>query len=161
MDIFLPDAIYRIFAALSIVALAVWGFRLFKGKAAGIDAESQRTHLLYGVFLLIILFLFVRFNSEYFQGQARYLYPAIASVALIFGTALSWKRPRTALITVTLALIAINILAMDYVSLQFERRKALSVTSHPSVTFSGYSGVQTCTDGCCGDCVQLWHGHGG
>ncbi|MFN7171632.1 MAG: ArnT family glycosyltransferase [Fimbriimonadaceae bacterium] len=160
MDIFLPDAVYRIFAVLAIVALAVWGFRMFKGTAAGIDAETQRTHLLYGVFLLIIILLFIRFNSEYFQGQARYLYPAIASIALIFGTALSWKRPKIAILTVTLALIGINIFAIDYASIQFERRKALSMASHPSVTFSGYSSVQTCTDGCCGDYVQLWHGLG-
>jgi hypothetical protein len=38
--------------------------------------------------VVLVLLSFVRFNSTYFQGQGRYLYPAIAGVAWLWGEGL-------------------------------------------------------------------------
>jgi 4-amino-4-deoxy-L-arabinose transferase-like glycosyltransferase len=45
------------------------------------ELSVRRVHILSGAMLVIIIILFLRFNSQYFQGQARYLYPAIGPIA--------------------------------------------------------------------------------
>ena len=51
-------------------------------------APDKALHLITGVFFLIVLALFVRFNAQYFQAQARYLFPAIGVVAVGVGIGL-------------------------------------------------------------------------
>ena len=51
--------------------------------------DRRSFHLITSALFLLTLFFFMRFNSEYFQGQARYLFPALASFGLAFGCGLS------------------------------------------------------------------------
>jgi hypothetical protein len=44
--------------------------------------DAKNVQILNGVFLAIVVLLFVRFNLQYFQGQARYIYPAIGPISI-------------------------------------------------------------------------------
>jgi 4-amino-4-deoxy-L-arabinose transferase-like glycosyltransferase len=91
MDVFILDSagetgsgtFYRVVLGLMAVCAVFWLLSL-----RGADATTRAIHATYGVFLVVIALLFVRFNLQYFQGQARYLYPAIAPIAVGLGLGL-------------------------------------------------------------------------
>ncbi len=78
-DIWLDATVYGIAALVTAVLalLAVLRWRSERPAALAVAA----------VFGLVVALLFVRFNMQYFQAQGRYLYPAIAAIAvgLAFG----------------------------------------------------------------------------
>ncbi len=96
MDVFLFDSLRRdqaaalysallvVLGALAVVGLVNW---CLPGDARG-EAKGEpawRPALLSAVLLGVVLLLFVRFNAQYFQGQARYLYPAVGPMAWLVG----------------------------------------------------------------------------
>jgi 4-amino-4-deoxy-L-arabinose transferase-like glycosyltransferase len=73
-----PNTIYRLLLALT--AVAAIGFLASLSKPE--SRADRRTHVLNGAFLALITALFVRYNISFFQGQARYFYPAIGPIAI-------------------------------------------------------------------------------
>ncbi len=81
MDIFLPDNLYRIvFSFLAILGLL--GVLTLKKED---DKEARAPHLMSLAFFVVIGLLFIMFNKTYFQGQARYLLPAIGPLGVAVG----------------------------------------------------------------------------
>ena len=116
-----PNSLYRMLLALGALAVALWALALQRGEWK----EHRRMHWLLGIFLLVIVVLFVRFNMQYFQGQARYLFPAIAvfGVGLGVGTInVSRGRLMPALATVILILGALNAYALIRLPGEFAKR---------------------------------------
>lgn len=107
MDIFLPNAIY-------VVALvAVFGFWANGTLALNREdsASARRSLWPSWCFLFAVALLFVRFNLQFFQGQARYLFPAIAPWAILYGMGATrskkFGRPIAISMTAFLALVSI------------------------------------------------------
>lgn len=113
MDIFLPTPIY-IVALLSIVGLAASGALRSKDVTKG-NAISLWP---LGCFMLVVGALFIRFNMQYFQGQARYLLPALGPIALAFGIGLL-RISRTAATSAFAATLALA-LALNFYVARFE-----------------------------------------
>lgn len=116
-----PNALYRMLLALSVVVTSLWVFALRKPEWK----EHKRMHFLLGTFLLIVMLLFLRFNAQYFQGQARYLFPAISVFGI--GTAiallnLTKERWQVALALVVIFLSALNVYALTRLPGEFKRR---------------------------------------
>ncbi len=118
MDIFLPDGVYRIALAGLFVCALGWLVAARRGEASPVPRVAWGVLGAYGV---LVLLSFMRFNSTFFQAQARYLFPAIAVFGLIFGMgAVRWGR--WALPTLIAALVALNGFAVSVLPAEFERR---------------------------------------
>lgn len=110
MNIFYPDGVYRI--ALALTFLALVGALAHARRNESLPKPSS---LLAGTFFLVVLALHVRFNMTYFQGQARYLLPALGPIALgLAWGAVGWfhKRPMGAAATLAVIGIALNVFAL-------------------------------------------------
>lgn len=86
MDIFLLDSIGMeksgaVYVALWIILALplLFGFERKSGSSAG-----RGLWVVWGSFFVLVALAFVRFNMQYFQGQARYLYPALGPFAWLF-----------------------------------------------------------------------------
>lgn len=145
MDIWLPDNLYRIAIAV-LVILATLGLLV-----AARDRESKpRTfHLMNFVFFAMIALFFIAFNMTYFQGQARYLLPAIGpiSIAIALGTAgladrpdsperkleaagdFVSRRPAVPILALAAALLCLNVYVLQILPSEFAMR--VSQTSAP------------------------------
>ena len=91
MDIFLPSTIYGVFILLLAVGFGGW---LWWARTEG--KEVSRQNVVLAMFLGVVVLLYIRFNAQYFQAQARYLLPAISvlSTGLTIGFfKLTAKRP--------------------------------------------------------------------
>lgn len=115
-----PNALYRLMLALLFVAFIGWLLRLR-------DAEGteRRVHLLGAAFVLIVLVQFLLFNLQYFQAQARYLFPALGA----FAVGVSWGALRlakgnwrVALAAVVVPLLAVALLAGTILPAEFAKR---------------------------------------
>ncbi|HRF58966.1 MAG TPA: DUF2142 domain-containing protein [Fimbriimonadaceae bacterium] len=110
MDHFLPDVLYRVAAAL-VLAVAVAGIG-FRRRDEATSEEAQRRFLLVGGFVILVVALqFLNFNAQYFQGQARYLFPALPPIAILLalgidrlfgGRSWSWAVPAVLLTVLNL-----------------------------------------------------------
>ena len=124
-----PNSLYRMLLAMGVLTFIVWLIALRTPDWS----MHRRMHWLLGIFLAIVLLLFVRFNAQYFQGQARYLFPAIgvigAGVAVAI-LALARGRWQAGLAAVVLILGALNVYALARLPSEFSRRTtfAMSVT---------------------------------
>ncbi len=121
MDIFLGNTFYRlVFAALILLAFAgIAELRKDQWK------PYSAVHWMNGVFIAVVVLLFVRFNLQYFQGQARYVYPAIGPIAIGFALGLLYVakgRWKEALALVVVVLGGINLWVLQYLPGQFEIR---------------------------------------
>ncbi len=107
MDIFLGEMLYRIaFAVLAL--LGVLG--VFALKKEG-DKEARAPHLMNATFFVVVFVLFIMFNKTYFQGQARYLLPAIGPLAVAIGmgvAGLGNARPFVGVIGFAAAMLSLN-----------------------------------------------------
>lgn len=89
--------------------------------------QPGRIHALLGVLAFVVIALFVRFNSTYFQGQARYLFPAMAAFASWFGLGLvslthSRSQGKNAWIIAIVILGLLNILSIMTINQGFTLR---------------------------------------
>ena len=63
----------------TLVALAgVVGMARASSSLAAVSGESRRVWLLLGFAVILVVLQFAKFNTQFFQAQARYLFPAIA-----------------------------------------------------------------------------------
>ncbi|HRK23150.1 MAG TPA: DUF2142 domain-containing protein, partial [Fimbriimonadaceae bacterium] len=88
MDIFVFEAFYGILA----FALAILLFLRLASMRKAPDPEAKPVQAMGFLFFFVVLALFMRFNSQYFQGQARYLFPALAPIAATIGLAIASLR---------------------------------------------------------------------
>lgn len=116
-----PNTLYRILIAATVLAGLAWlaGWK----KEAVTNFKSVQWMLL--IFAVLIKLSFLSFNMQYFQGQGRYLYPALGSIAaaIAVGTA-CWLKERTnvALSVYAFLLLATNIYALSILPAQFAAR---------------------------------------
>jgi len=128
MDIFLnetgrpaskPETFYRLVVAAFALCGLAWV--LLSGREKWKDAKPVQ--LVNLAFFGIVMILFLRFNMQYFQGQARYLFPAIAPVAAGMGLVIaSAKNRKASVATFGLAMLALAIYAASVLPAEFAKR---------------------------------------
>jgi hypothetical protein len=79
--IFYPWPVYVLAAGAALAAAVGFVRYLVRRRATGWQA---RAWVVFGVFGALLLASFVRFNLDFFQAQARYLFPALPAAALAF-----------------------------------------------------------------------------
>lgn len=120
MDIFLPSALYGVFGVILLASCAGWALWAKQDGRA-----SNQANIVLGLFLLTVLALFLRFNSQYFQAQARYILPALGvlSIGVVIGTTkLAGRAQNLALGAVIGGLVAALGLALYVLPDEFARR---------------------------------------
>jgi hypothetical protein len=115
---FMPAWFYGLGTILTLCAIAgcvlLW-WRSRRG-AAGLSVVQRQALLLMAVALGLVLIAFVKFNAEFFQAQARYLFPAIAPIVCFF--ALGWRElPPGRLRPYALGAVVVCLLAMSMCAL--------------------------------------------
>lgn len=132
MDIFLkPHGLYWMLGALTILGLLGFLWR----SARGFVGSEKLFHLMNGVFLVVVVLLFLRFNLQYFQGQARYIFPAIApiSIGLALGwTALAKDKAKWVGVGIVSLLMALNLYILSSLPEQFKARTTTSPATQAS-----------------------------
>ncbi len=133
MDIFLPDTLYRLVWFGFVLLLLGWAIQKSKEKAPE-TPDLKRTAFIWTAWSLfvVVLLLFVQFNMTYFQAQARYLYPAIASIATVAGTgatALFGRFRRLGWIALSVALLGLSAYVLIRLPDDFARRTAVPIVS--------------------------------
>lgn len=137
MDIFLNEkgtsftgpggtnALYRVLLVLTVLCFASWllAWKKEEWKAHG------RVQVLAVSFFGIVALLFLRFNAQYFQGQARYLFPAIGPIGIGFAIgilAVARDRWKIALGIFIGVLLALNAYVLSRLPSEFQRRTVLA-----------------------------------
>jgi 4-amino-4-deoxy-L-arabinose transferase-like glycosyltransferase len=72
-----PNTLYRMLLAGTILCFLGWLLSLKKTEWK----ESTSVQAINGAFILVAVLLFLKFNTEYFQAQGRYVLPAIGPIA--------------------------------------------------------------------------------
>ena len=116
-----PNIVYRLLMA--VAAIGAVGF--VAAMARKESRKDMRIHIFNGIFLAIITVLFIRYNISFFQGQARYFYPAIGpiSVGLAVG-AIYLAKSRKIIVSgaVVAILVLLNIYALAVLPNEFAKR---------------------------------------
>lgn len=123
MDIFLPVNLY--FIAIPLLVLFALIGSLAALRRAPEEDDGRAVNLMNLAFFLVVLALFVQFNKTYFQGQARYLFPAIGpiSIAIVWGAASLWKsRPAVPIGALLACLLALNAFVLSWLPSEFRQR---------------------------------------
>lgn len=115
-----PNALYRIMLALLFAAFVGWAMRL---RSA--DAEERRIHGLGFALAAVVGLQFLLFDLQYFQSQARYLFPALGAFAagIAWGSLTLGKgRWKLALAAVALPLLGVALWAGSILPDEFAKR---------------------------------------
>ncbi len=115
-----PNTLYRVALALLFAAFVGWAMRLRMASS-----EERRIHGLGFALALVVGLQFLLFDLQYFQSQARYLFPALGafSVGVAWGAlTLSRGRWQIALAAVTLPLLGIALWAGSILPEEFAKR---------------------------------------
>lgn len=115
-----PNTLYRLLMA--VFAVLSLGFLLTLGLA---DRPTKRFHALNGFFLVLVTLLFIRYNITFFQGQARYFFPAIGPISIGFALGaiyLAKSRKMWAIGSIIALLLALNIYALVRLPTEFAKR---------------------------------------
>ncbi|MCB8933079.1 MAG: hypothetical protein H6534_06505, partial [Chthonomonadaceae bacterium] len=133
MDIFLPAALYSVILAVFAIGLAGWFARFFRETE---DPAAKTVRVVNLVFSLFVLAFFLRFNAQYFQGQGRYLMPAVAAFATAMASGLGFLGRGRALLPGLLAfgLLATSIYSLSVLPSEFERRVDHALARRGSVS---------------------------
>jgi len=129
------DANRLYFIAFLFIGIAFIGYLISlraNGESEGSGAKG--VHLLGWVFFAVVTLLFLRFNNQYFQAQARYLLPALAPISAGFGLGLATlftKRPLFAAVLPVLMFGGIDLFAWSRLESQFESRIELAKQMSP------------------------------
>jgi 4-amino-4-deoxy-L-arabinose transferase-like glycosyltransferase len=116
-----PNTLYRLLLGLGFIACVGFLASVSKVKNAG----DRKVHILNGVFLGLITILFIRYNISFFQGQARYFYPAIGPISLGLATgAIYLAKSRKLLVSglVVALLLMLNVYALVRLPTEFAKR---------------------------------------
>lgn len=114
------NGLYQI--VLLMLGIGILGWIGALAKAASTERRVLMLNLAFGV---IVLLLFARFNAQYFQAQARYLFPALGPVALAVAagyTSLLQKRPQLLLVIIAAPLLLANLFALSKLPSEFAIR---------------------------------------
>jgi len=103
-----PNAIYRLFFAGIFVCLLGWVLSL-KDKDRPHHRSMQVTN---ACFLVVIALLFVRFNSQYFQAQARYLLPALGPISIGIAIGLDHLTKKRVWISLPIVLCTLGLISV-------------------------------------------------
>lgn len=121
MDIFLPKGLYQ------VLALVLFGFAAIGavGMRKTISSDEAKALAPAWIFLVVVVLLFIRFNMQYFQGQARYLYPAIGPIAVLISLGIArvaGKRLLTVGLSMAGGLIALAVYCATWLPGEFSKR---------------------------------------
>ncbi len=89
------------------------------------NPDLKQFHLINGVFLFLIIALFIRFNMQYFQAQGRYIMPAVGPIAVGVGCAVDFFSKKRAVLVaglLALALLGLNLWVIRQLPFQFSQR---------------------------------------
>ncbi|MFM9874075.1 MAG: ArnT family glycosyltransferase [Fimbriimonadaceae bacterium] len=137
MDIFLFDSMRTaqagsLYSAIFLITggIAFFGQIGFREIKAEADDQAlpqpKRFQILHLVLLTFTTLLFIRFNLQYFQGQARYLFPAMVSFAYLFAfgsVRLMKAKPQLAFLVPTIILGLLNFAAIQAITSGFPLRQ--------------------------------------
>ncbi len=117
MDIFMFEGLGmlksdQIYFSLSVILTVLLVMSLTKAKAVALNSKWRNVAIIHTAFFLAIVLAFLQFNGQYFQGQARYIYPALFPIAMILGTGLYAISKSKSWIPV--ALICVFFVVLDY-----------------------------------------------
>lgn len=122
------NLLYRlVLGALSVLAVG-WLLSLREDWAR----EAKGVTVVNLVLLVVVVALFIQFDNQFFQAQARYLYPAMTPIAIGFGSGaitLAKTRTRGMIGGIAAILLLLNIYAITVLQGEFPQRT------------SGYGGV--------------------
>jgi uncharacterized membrane protein YfcA len=124
-----PNALYRFLIVGMLLLTAGWLY----GSTRPELAPEWPVQCVNGVFLLVILALFVRFNMQYFQAQSRYVLPAMGPIACGVGVGaitLLKKKPSFAAPVVGIVLLGVNLYALSILPDAFAKRTTPEVHSN-------------------------------
>jgi 4-amino-4-deoxy-L-arabinose transferase-like glycosyltransferase len=116
-----PNTLYRLLLAVTVLCVLGWMIALTKEEWK----ETKSVQIMNAAFAVVILLLFLRFNMQYFQAQARYLYPAIGPIACgvaIGAYQLLGRFQRFAFPALALVFLAVNYIAVSGLSGEFDKR---------------------------------------
>ena len=133
MDIFLEGSLYLVMIGLGLLTLAG---NLLKSPSQTEPPRANPNPVLW-TFFVVVLVLFFQFNMTYFQGQARYLYPAIGVIAYWFGRgSFGWfsKWPSFAWVVPLVVLFGLNLYVLSVLPGEFEKRKGWVIGSALSLS---------------------------
>jgi 4-amino-4-deoxy-L-arabinose transferase-like glycosyltransferase len=130
MHILLPKALYALFAtAYSAMGTGwLWSWRRVQ------EAPERFAHRFAAVGILSALVLYVRFNLEQHQPQARYLYPCLLAFGLAFALGargLFGRRLPGALAALVIALAVLNVYALSRLPDEFKKRTEAGISPAP------------------------------
>lgn len=150
MDVYLFESLGRNpsgtqkFDQIYLALAFIFGFILLLGTIApklalkqpsrDEDEEEEKTpqfHWLLVVLGVVVLLLFIQFNRTYFQGQGRYLYPALPLFAWLWGRGLeaAMRNRGISWAVGAAALVGLNILFLTQLGPAFAKRTAIPVSS--------------------------------
>ena len=121
------EILYRILLLAFVLLTLGWVMSLKKP----VWKEHSSVHIVNGIFLALVLVLFLRFNLSYFQAQGRYVIPAIGPIACGIGVGLSfwakdrWKVGAAALLV---AMLGLNLYTINRLPGEFDLRKASTIS---------------------------------
>lgn len=121
MDIFLPKQLYGV-GLMVLVGLFVVG--ILQAMRSD-DASARKTYGLGAVFGGVTLLQFIQFNNMYFQGQARYLLPGIAALAVPIALGATPGRKWIAGAMLLVGLLALDLYLLTWIPAQFALRTAV------------------------------------
>ncbi len=116
-----PNTLYRLLLAGFALLLIGWAV----GRSKGAYKERSGAQLMNEVFILVTLVLFLRFNAQYFQAQARYILPAIGPLGCLLALGalqLFKQRAAAAFAVVSCVLLALNLYALNRLPQEFAKR---------------------------------------
>ncbi len=120
MDIFLSEKVYLIGIAI-LTGMLLFGLLGLQKS----NTTKSGAFLIPVTFSLLIVALFIRFNMQYFQGQGRYLLPALGPIALAIGgsSALANEKARTAVgVALVSVLLGLNFYILSWLPGEFDLR---------------------------------------
>jgi hypothetical protein len=93
-----PSWIYPLLVVPSVASLV--GLVRVYARRTDLDPAARTCWALLLITTLLVAAAFLRFNTEFFQAQGRYLFPAMAPIALFFVLGLQWVVPEKARVKV-------------------------------------------------------------
>jgi len=116
-----PNTLYRLLLAFSVLCVIGWIWAMTKEEWS----DTRSVQIDNAAFCVIVLLLFLKFNMQYFQAQARYLFPALGPISCGIAIGL-WqlmgKAQKFALPLVVVLFLGVNTYALSKLPDAFSQR---------------------------------------